>query len=186
MKQLFILLFKLKGWKMDVNLPAGYDRCVVIAAPHTSNWDFLYSLAVFFKLKIPVRFLAKRELFRWPLKSILTYAGGMPVERSKHHNLVETITAMFQQHEKLMLMIPAEGTRSYVKRWKTGFYHVALAAKVPVLLGYLDYEKKVAGFGPLLYMTGNGAVDAKAIKDFYRNIKGRYPEKFNLEGLLLE
>lgn len=185
MKKIFILLFKLKGWSMDVHLPAGYERCVVIAAPHTSNWDFLYSLAVFFKLNIPVKFLAKKELFKWPLTPILNYVGGIPVERSKNHNLVDNITNMFQQQQKLMLMIPAEGTRSYVKKWKTGFYHVALTAKVPVLLGYLDYEKKIAGFGPLLYMTGNGVEDAKAIKDFYRNIKGRFPEKFNLEGLIL-
>lgn len=186
MRKLFVWLFQMAGWKMDVNLPVGYEKCVVIAAPHTSNWDFLYSLAVFFKLNIPVRFLAKKELFTWPLKGIMENVGGMPVQRSKNTKLVDEIINLFNQHEKLMLMIPAEGTRSRVNRWKTGFYHVALGANVPVLLGYLDYKNKIAGFGPLLHMTGNPNTDAKNIKSFYKNIQGKYPAKFNLEGLVLE
>jgi 1-acyl-sn-glycerol-3-phosphate acyltransferase len=185
MRKVFIWLFQLNGWKMDVNLPPGYEKCVVIAAPHTSNWDFLYSMAVFFKLNIPVRFLAKRELFKWPLKGILLKVGGMPVQRNKSKKLVDEMIELFNQRDELMLMIPAEGTRGWVRRWKSGFYHVALGANVPVLLGYLDYKKKVAGFGPLLYMTGNPETDAESIKNFYRNIQGRYPEKFNLEGLVL-
>ena len=171
---------------MDANLTPGYKKCVVIAAPHTSNWDFLYSMAVFFKLKIPVRFLAKKELFVWPVKGLLKNVGGMAVQRSKNSKLVDDIITLFKQKEELMLMIPAEGTRGSVARWKTGFYHVALGADVPVLLGYLDYEKKIAGFGPLLYMTGNRATDANMIKDFYRNIKGKHPENFNVEALVLE
>ena len=186
MRKLFVWLFKINGWKIDANLTEGYKKCVVIAAPHTSNWDFLYSLAVFFKLKIPVRFLAKKELFVWPVKGLLKNMGGMAVQRSKSSKLVDDIITLFNQEKELMLMIPAEGTRSSVAKWKTGFYHVALGANVPVLLGYLDYEKKIAGFGPLLYMTGNPAADAKIIKDFYRNIKGKHPENFNVEALVLE
>ena len=186
MRKLFVWLFKIKGWKINANLTEGYKKCVVIAAPHTSNWDFLYSLAVFFKLKIPVRFLAKKELFVWPVKGLLKNMGGMAVQRSKSSKLVDDIITLFKQEKELMLMIPAEGTRSSVAKWKTGFYHVALGANVPVLLGYLDYEKKIAGFGPLLYMTGNPATDAKMIKDFYRNIKGKHPENFNVEALVLE
>ena len=186
MRRLFVWLFKIQGWKIDANLPAGHEKCVVIAAPHTSNWDFLYSLAVFFKLKIPVRFLAKKELFVWPIKGLLKNMGGIAVQRSKKSNLVDDIIAMFSHEKELMLMIPAEGTRSSVARWKTGFYHVALGANVPVLLGYLDYDKKIAGFGPLLQMTGNPVTDAGMIKDFYRNIKGKHPEKFDVEALVLE
>jgi 1-acyl-sn-glycerol-3-phosphate acyltransferase len=93
---------------------------------------------------------------------------------------------MFRNEKELMLMIPAEGTRSSVTKWKTGFYHVASGANVPVLLGFLDYENKIAGFGPLLYMTGDAAADAKKIKDFYRNIKGKHPENFDVEALVLE
>jgi len=187
MRKLFVWMFRMKGWKMDVRLPEGYEKCVVIAAPHTSNWDFLYSMAVFFKLNIPIRFLAKKELFRWPIKGMLTSMGGMEVQRSsKNKKLVDEMISLFNEHDQLMLMIPAEGTRSYVKRWKTGFYHVALGANVPVLLGYLDYGTKTAGFGPLLHMTGNAVTDAENIKSFYRNIKAKFPEKFNLEGLVLK
>jgi 1-acyl-sn-glycerol-3-phosphate acyltransferase len=143
-------------------------------------------MAVFFKLKIPVRFLAKKELFVWPLRGILKSVGGIAVQRSKSSNLVDDIITMFSNEKELMLMIPAEGTRGSVTKWKTGFYHVALGAKVPVLLGFLDYENKIAGFGPLLYMTGDAATDAKKIKDFYRNIKGKHPENFDVEALVLE
>ena len=110
----------------------------------------------------------------------------MAVQRNKSDRLVDEMIDLFNTHEHLMLMIPAEGTRGWVKRWKSGFYRVALGANVPVLLGYLDYEKKIAGFGPLLYMTGNAIVDAENIKAFYRNIKGKHPEKFNLDGLILK
>jgi 1-acyl-sn-glycerol-3-phosphate acyltransferase len=186
MRKIFVWFFHLKGWKMDLHLPVGYEKCVVIAAPHTSNWDFLFSLAVFFKLQIPVRFLGKKELFRWPIKSLLENLGGMAVQRQKNNRLVDDMIQFFKDNETLMLMIPAEGTRSLTKKWKTGFYHVALGANVPVLLGYLDYEKKQAGFGPLLYMTGDPSVDANAIKDFYRGIQGRFPDKFYLDGLVLD
>ena len=181
MRKLFVWIFQLRGWKINANLPEGYEKCVVIAAPHTSNWDFLYSLAVFFKLKIPVRFLAKKELFVWPIKGILKDFGGMSVERKKNNKLVDDIVTLFSQEKELMLLIPAEGTRSRVDKWKTGFYHVALAADVPVLLGFLDYKNKVAGFGPLLRMTADPQVDANQIKNFYRNIERKYPEKFNVE-----
>ncbi len=185
MRKVFVWLFKWKGWKMDVNLPTNFDRCVVIAAPHTSNWDFLYSLAVFFHFKLPVRYLAKKELFRWPIKGIMERTGGMPVYRYSKNNLVDDMIQLFANNEQLMLAIPAEGTRSRVKKWKTGFYHVALGAKVPILLGYLDYKNKIAGFGPLINLTGDPIKDAEQIKNFYRSIAGKFPEKFNIEGLVL-
>ena len=185
MRKLFIWLFKWKGWKMDVNLPEGYQRCVVIAAPHTSNWDFLYSLAVFFHYELPVRYLAKKELFRWPIKGIMKRTGGLAVIRNSKNKLVDDMIQLFKDNEALMLAIPAEGTRARVEKWKTGFYHVAIGAGVPVLLGYLDYKKKIAGFGPLIHLSGDPLKDANQIKDFYRNIDGKFPEKFNLDGLIL-
>ncbi|MEI8074354.1 MAG: 1-acyl-sn-glycerol-3-phosphate acyltransferase [Bacteroidota bacterium] len=185
MRKLFVWLFKLKGWTMDVNLPEGYERCVVIAAPHTSNWDFLYSLAVFFHYNLPIKYLAKKDLFRWPIKGMMERTGGLPVVRNKKNKLVDDMIQLFKDNDQLMLAIPAEGTRSWVDKWKTGFYHVAIGANVPILLGYLDYKKKVAGFGPLIYLSGDAFQDANKIKDFYRNISGKFPEKFNLDGLVL-
>ncbi len=186
MKKLFVLFFKLRGWKVDTTLPKGIEQYVVIAAPHTSNWDFIYTLAVFFSLKIPVRFLAKAELFKWPLKHMMLSFGGLAVQRSKSNNLVDIMVGLFAQNQQLKLLIPAEGTRGKVTKWKTGFYHVALKANVPVLMGFLDYEQKKAGFGPLLYLTGNPLTDANSIKDFYRNIKGKHPELFDVEALVLD
>jgi 1-acyl-sn-glycerol-3-phosphate acyltransferase len=185
MRKFFVWLFKLKGWKMDVLLPEGYQRCVVIAAPHTTNWDFLYSLAVFFQYNLPVRYLAKKELFRWPIKGIMKSTGGLAVVRNSKNRLVDDMIQLFRDNDALMLAIPAEGTRSRVEKWKTGFYHVAIGADVPVLLGYLDYRNKVAGFGPLIHLTGDPLKDANQIKDFYRNIEGKFPGNFNLEGLIL-
>ncbi len=186
MRKVFIWLFNWKGWKMDVNLPEGYQRCVVIAAPHTSNWDFLYSLSVFFKYNLPVRYLAKKELFRWPIRSIMEGTGGLAVVRNSKNRLVDDMIQLFNETDQLMLAIPAEGTRGRVDKWKTGFYHVALGANVPVLLGYLDYENKIAGFGPLIHLSGNPITDAEQIKAFYRNVKGKFPKKFNIEALTLE
>ncbi len=185
MRKLFKWTFNIKGWKIVGDLPAGHKKCVVIAAPYTSNWDFVYSLAVFFKLKVPVRFLAKKEIFKWPVKKMIEDVGGIAVTRHNNNKLVQDIIELFNSKAELMLMIPAEGTRSRVSKWKTGFYHVALGANVPVLPGYLNYEKKTAGFGPLLHLTGNPITDANLIKDFYRDIKGKFPENFDLEGLVL-
>jgi 1-acyl-sn-glycerol-3-phosphate acyltransferase len=112
-------------------------------------------------------------------------SGGLPVYRHSKNKLVDEMIQLFKDNEKLMLAIPAEGTRSKVEKWKTGFYHVALGANVPILLGYLDYKKKLAGFGPLIYLTGDPLIDANQIKDFYKTVTGKFPEKFNLEGLVL-
>lgn len=106
--------------------------------------------------------------------------GGIPVDRSKHNNLVDSMIHMFEERDELILMIPAEGTRSFVKEWKSGFYHTAMGAKVPIVMGYLDYGKKVAGFGDLFYPTGDYSKDLVAIQNFYRKFTAKYPEKSSL------
>lgn len=184
--KLFVWWFKLKGWKVGGSIPSNIKKCVVIAAPHTSNWDFVYSLATFRILNLPVNYLAKKELFRFPIKGILTGTGGIPVERSKSHNLVDTIVQKFNETDHLYLMIPAEGTRKWVKKWKSGFYHVALGANVPILMGYLDYKNKEAGFGEVLVPTGNKEKDAATIKNFYANITGKHHELFNIDAIYFE
>ena len=106
--------------------------------------------------------------------------GGIPVDRSKHTNMVDAMVKMFEQHEELILMIPAEGTRSYVKEWKSGFYHTAMGAKVPIVMGYLDYGKKVAGFGDVFHPTGDYQKDLNEIQNFYRQFTAKHPEKSSL------
>ena len=180
MKWLCKFYLWLIGWKVGSVLDPSIRKCVLVAAPHTSNWDYPISLATLYACGVRVRFLAKNSLFQFPIGIIMRASGGIPVDRSKHNNLVDSMVEMFTEREDLILMIPAEGTRSYVKEWKSGFYHTAMGAKVPIVLGYLDYAKKEAGFGDLFYPTGDYAKDLVAIQNFYRKVTAKHPEKSSL------
>jgi 1-acyl-sn-glycerol-3-phosphate acyltransferase len=184
--KLFAWWFRLKGWKVVGTIPPGVTKAVVVAAPHTSNWDFVYALATFRILNLEVNYLAKKELFKFPLKYLLEGTGGIPVIRSRSLNQVDAMIRMFREKEHLYLLAAAEGTRKKVTKWKSGFYHVALGAGVPVLLGYLDYKNKLAGFGPVIRLTGTKERDMSEIREFYRHIQGRNPEKFDPEAVRIE
>ena len=176
MRLLSIIIFKLTGWKTAVNLSPEVKRCVLIAAPHTSNWDFVFARAALYILRIKVKFLIKDDYFFFPLNHILKSMGAIPVDRSKAKgNKVQVLIDLFNQNKELVTMIPAEGTRSLVKEFRKGFYHVANGAQVPIALGYLDYKKKIAGIGPLFYPTGNIESDLQEIYAFYRTIHARHP-----------
>lgn len=168
------------GWKTGSTLPASVKKCVLVAAPHTSNMDYPIALATLYAAGVHVRFLAKKSLFKFPLGVLMRLTGGVPVDRSKHTNMVEAMIEMFSRREKFVLMIPVEGTRSYVKEWKSGFYYTALGAGVPIALGYLDYGRKMAGFGEVFYPTGNYQQDLVVIQDYYRQFTARHPEKSSL------
>lgn len=173
------LIFKITGWKIAGETPP--KRCVMVGAPHTSNIDFLHAIPVFFILKLKLRYLAKKELFKFPFGIFFKSTGGIPVDRSKKNiGMVDTMIDLFKQYDELVLLIPVEGTRGYVKEWKTGFYHVAVGARVPIALGYLDYSKKEAGFGPTFWPTGNMEKDIAEIKNFYKSVTARHPEKSSL------
>lgn len=180
MKWLCKFFLKILGWKTGSTLPTSVRKCVLVAAPHTSNMDYPIALATLYASGVKVRFLAKKNLFRFPLGILMRATGGLPVDRSKHNNMVDAMIEMFSLHERLILMIPVEGTRSYVKEWKSGFYHTALGARVPIAMGYLDYGRKVAGFGDLFYPTGNYQQDVQEIRKFYKQFTARYPEKSSL------
>lgn len=184
--RLFAFWYKMKGWKVTGTIPPEIKKCVVIAAPHTSNWDFVYALGTYDILGLPVNYLAKKELFKFPLKGLLNATGGIPVIRTKSQNLVEAIVEKFNHSENLYLMIPAEGTRKWVEKWKSGFYYVAVGAKVPILMGYLDYKNKESGFGPVLYPSGDVEKDLAVIKEFYRTKTGRNHELFNIDAVKFE
>lgn len=180
MRWLCRLYLKIIGWKTGSTLDPSITKCVLVAAPHTSNMDYPIAMATLYACGVHVRFLAKKSLFSFPLGILMRATGGIPVDRSKHTNMVEAMISMFDKTNKLVLLIPAEGTRSYVKEWKSGFYHTALGAKVPIAMGYLDYGKKMAGFGDLFYPTGDYQKDLAEIKNFYRQFTARYPEKSSL------
>lgn len=167
----------ISGWRPEGSRPAA-RRYVLMSAPHTSNWDLLYLLVIAIELDVRVSFMAKSQLFRWPMGYLMRRVGGIPVYRDRRGNMVEQMAELLQTESDLALAVPAEGTRAYVPHWKSGFYHIALQAGVPVAFGYLDYARKRGGFGPEMIPTGNISEDMDVIRDFYSDIQGKYPEHF--------
>ncbi|HNJ71302.1 MAG TPA: lysophospholipid acyltransferase family protein [bacterium] len=183
--KLFRWFFRMKGWTITAPIAPNIKKCVIIGAPHTSNWDFVYGIGALECFNMRVNFLAKKELFRFPLKGMFLRMGGIPVDRSGKNSMVDAMIDVFKAREDLMIIIPAEGTRKRVEKWKSGFYHLALGANVPIVLGFLDYEKKLAGFGPALYMTGDEIGDMAKIRDFYKDKTGKISEFFNIDAVRL-
>lgn len=176
------LIFKLCGWKIT-GTPPKDKKFVIIAAPHTSNWDFVYGLCAWNLYGLKPRYLIKKELFRFPLNLFFKATGGLPVDRSKSSNLTDAIVNMFNERESLVAIIPPEGTRKTVERWKTGFYYVALNAKVPLVMGSLDYAKKEATLSEPFWPTGNIEMDFKVFREFYKNTTPKHPGNFSIESI---
>lgn len=176
-RQMSKIGLKLTGWKMEGSLPDA-PKYVVIAAPHTSNWDFPLTIAMAFVFRIKVFWMGKASLFRGPMGPVMKWLGGIPVDRSRSTNLVQATMDAFNRNRELIIAIPPEGTRSKVRKWKTGFYHIANGAKVPIASGFLDFKRKVGGFGPTFMPTGDIEADMAAIKAFYANITGKHPCAF--------
>lgn len=171
-----ILILKTTGWRTEGRFPV-IPKFVLLAAPHTSNWDLPYTLFVAFVLRRKIYWMGKEAIFRRPFKGFFRWLGGIPIDRSKSHNVVSQSIQRFHQNETLILAIPPAGTRKRVKKWKTGFYHIANGANVPMVLGFLDYRRKVGGVGPVVYSTGDIEADMRTIRAFYNSVTGKYPEK---------
>lgn len=167
---------KILGWKGSGALPAA-PHYILVVAPHTSNWDLFYGIILAFALGLDPYFLAKKQLFTWPFGPLVKWLGGMPIDRSVSGNTVERVVELFQKNPRLVLAVAPEGTRSRASYWKTGFYHMAVGAGVPILLAFIDYEKKTGGPGPLIVPTGNIDEDMKIIRKFYQDVAGRYSDK---------
>ena len=178
-----VLYLKLTGWKKEGQAPI-HDKYIVIAAPHTSNWDFPISLAILLSFKIKPYWMGKAGMFRWPFGLFFRLLGGIPIDRSKSNNAVEQSIEAIKRKMKMVLVISPEGTRKKVAYWKTGFYHIAHGAKVPIALGFLDYGRKAGGFGQVFNTTGDIEADMRAIQFFYKGITAKYPEKSSLAMLL--
>lgn len=174
------IIYFIFGWKAEGGVPEGVNKAVFLIAPHTSNWDFYIGRLYCWIKRIPINLLIKKEAFSGPLGGLLKKAGGIPVDRSRASSKVGQIVSMFEERDTMMLAITPEGTRKLNNKWKMGFYHIAMQAKVPILLSYIDYGRKVAGVGQPFYPTGDIEKDLKEIEDFYRGRKAKYPEKFNL------
>lgn len=188
MKKVFArLMFALSGWNMDDNVPTEVSRCVIIAAPHTSNWDLYYARLAFFLMDIPLRFTIKKEWLRFPFGPLTRALGGIGIDRSpkipgqERKSMTEAMADLFTKHQRLAMMVTPEGTRGKRTEWKTGFYYVALTAGVPIALGYLDYKRRHAGVGPIIHPSGDIDRDMRIIMGFYRDIAPKHPERFALD-----
>jgi 1-acyl-sn-glycerol-3-phosphate acyltransferase len=168
------------GWKLDGQLPADQPKCVLIAAPHTSNWDLPYTLMVAFALRLNIYWMGKQQLFRGPWGPVMRWLGGIAVDRSQSTNLVSASASAIRAADGAMcLVVPPEGTRSKTRQWKTGFYWIAHEAGVPIVMAYMDYPRKLSGLGPVFQPTGNVDADMAAIKAWYAPFKGKNWRQFD-------
>lgn len=161
------------GWRLEGEFP-DVPKLVLIVAPHSSWWDGIWGLLFKVALGADIEFMAKRELFRWPLGGPLRRLGGVPVERRAAHDVVGQMVDRFRARERLWLCIEPEGTRKAVTKWKSGFWHIARKAGVPILPAYFDYPRKVIGLGPLFHPGVDRAADIAALRAFYAPYKGKH------------
>ncbi|AKF08080.1 acyltransferase family protein [Sandaracinus amylolyticus] len=165
------------GWEIDGGAPP-VEKAVVVAAPHTSNWDLPFTLAIAWSLDLDMKWVGKHTLFELPVWGpFLRSLGGIGVDRRTKNDAVKAIADVVKDSERILLIVPPEGTRGVAKRWKTGFYWIAVEAEVPIVLGFLDFAKKRGGLGELLHPTGDIAHDFELLREFYRDKKGKHPER---------
>jgi len=166
---------RLAGWQAEGAKPH-LRHFVVIAAPHTSNWDFVFGLAVAAALDVKITWLGKHALFRPPFGWLMRRLGGIPVVRHRRENMVSRMAGIFETRESLALVLAAEGTRRYTPHWRSGFYHIARAANVPMVLSYLDYARRCGGLGPAILPSGDIRSDMDEIRGFYADKTARHPD----------
>jgi 1-acyl-sn-glycerol-3-phosphate acyltransferase len=167
------------GWRAVGELPPD-KRLVLIAHPHTTNWDIVFMLGVGWTLRIKINWVGKRSLFRWPYGWLMRAWGGFMIDRSKGSNQVQLIADHIKSQEQILIVVAPSGTRSKTDYWKSGFYYIALTANVPVLCCFLDYARKEGGIGTTVHLTGNMSADMDQIRAFYADKTGKRPEKATL------
>ena len=180
-KQLGKFILFIFGWKTKYLPENQSKKCVMIAAPHTSNWDLVFAMAFYWKEGVESNFFIKDDWTKGIQGYFIKKMGGIGVTRGKKNNLVELSVKTFREREEFILLVPAEATRKRVNKWKKGFYVIAQKAEVPVALAYLDYKKKIAGVGSVMNLTGDFEVDMIKIQNFYKNINAKFPENYNPE-----
>ncbi len=167
-------VLSLMGWRTEGLLPL-IPKFVLVAAPHTSNWDLPFTMLMAFAFRARIHWMGKTSIFRRPFRGFFQWLGGIPVNRSRSTDLVAQSIQEFKREKHLILTIAPAGTRKRVGQWKSGFYHIARGADVPIALGFLDYRRKVGGIGPLIYPSGNFDADMETIRTFYNSVTGKHP-----------
>ena len=173
------LILKALGWKIVIDDP-GVEKYVLIVAPHTSNWDFPLGIAISRAIKLDAHFIAKHTVFRKPFGWIFRGLGGIPVYRGQGRKLSEQLAEHFHTRDQFILAIAPEGTRSKLDHWKTGFYHIARAANVPIVMGYLDYGRKEVVMGGTFIPSEDLEACFEQIRGFFAGHEGRRPENASL------
>ncbi len=177
-------LYWLLGWKWESKIPADLKKYVLVAVPHTSNWDFFYAVIAFQIMRVPIRFTIKDSVMVFPINYILSALGAIPINRKplgegeKRQNMVYAMSEMFQDRDEIVVLVTPEGTRHLRKQWKLGFYHTALRANVPIALSHCNFRDKEIGINYVLYPTGDIEKDMREIMDYYRPLinLGKNPE----------
>lgn len=178
-------IFNLMGWTYAQNLPSDTRSFVIVGVPHTSNWDFVPAMTLVYRSGLNARFVIKKEWLRFPIGLVLKPIGAIGIDRDKIKtgavsSSTDLMAQLFQDHDDLSLMIAPEGTRSATNEWKSGFWHIAHKANVPLALAFADYKTKRAGIGLVLHPT-DFEKDMRTIMDFYRSIHPCHPDKFKLD-----
>ena len=178
--RLYLFLYRWRTVLPGTPVP---DRCVMIAAPHTSNWDFPVTIAMAEMSGVDIKWLGKSQMFKGPLGPFFRWLGGISVERSSPQGLVADLAAEFSRQDRLVLVVPAEGTRSAVEYWKSGFYRIASEAGVPIVCAYVDRRSRTGGFGPVITPSGDVRADMDLIRAFYEGKEGLKPGRFSVPRL---
>jgi 1-acyl-sn-glycerol-3-phosphate acyltransferase len=176
LKFLTRLALKASGWRIEGQAPKE-AKYVLIAAPHTSNWDLVLMLMCGVQFGVWPSWVGKHTLFKPPFGWFMRVLGGLPIDRRSRNNMVQQLADLFEQSERLILAVPPEGTRGRREFWKSGLYFIAHQAQVPICLGYLDFSRKRGGMGPMIHTTGDVRADMAAIRAFYEDKHGRFRDK---------
>lgn len=177
----------LMGWEIDNHWDLNIDQCVMIAAPHTSNWDALYARLALKAMGVNVRLTIKDSYMKLPFGPFVRAMGGIGINRrpkkvgEERQSMVQLMADLFKDHPKLVMLVTPEGTRAKQEQWKTGFYHVAVTAGVPIALAYMDYKNKKTGVGKIVYPSGDMEKDMAEIMEFYAQINAKFPNDFSLD-----
>jgi len=173
-----VIFFKILKWKLIGAIDPAIKKCVFIVAPHTSWYDFFMGLMVRRLLGVQINFIAKKELFKPPFGWYFRWVGGTALDRTPNQNKVEAITRIFEEKEIFRLALSPEGTRKKTDRWKTGFYYIARAAQIPIIMVAFDYGSKEVRVSPPFFTSNNAEEDLKNILGFYDGVVGKKPENF--------
>jgi 1-acyl-sn-glycerol-3-phosphate acyltransferase len=168
-RRVILLIYRWKGWRIEGSLPKGLKKYVIAGAPHTSNWDFVFFAGATEKERVQPNFMGKHTLFKGMMRNFMLDMGGIPIDRTRRANATQQVAEEFARRDELALVIAVEGTRSSDGRWRSGFYHIAQAAGVPIVPAYADNENMVIGFGEPMMPTGNYGEDLLKLAEWFRS-----------------